>query len=149
MISLPLWRERLDRLNSQLNAEPDAPRGWRWRSEAKVLRFLLRRYGEGRPLSPLGNGGALWISWLALDAPEKTRLSPRALVSKLWHIARLNREVPLDRDKSGSFWAAFFHSTGDAQLEGQKRQFEIVAKESERKRNLAEKKYQRRQSSRK
>ena len=79
MISLLKWRERLNRLDSQLNAEPDASLAWRWQGEAKVLRFLLRRYGEGRPLSPLRNGGALWISWLALDVPEKARLSPRAV----------------------------------------------------------------------
>ena len=40
------WEERLLYLESQVEREPASVRGWHWHGEARVLRFLLRRYGE-------------------------------------------------------------------------------------------------------
>ncbi len=40
------WSARLGRLEFLLSAAPHSAQAWRWRLQAKVLRFLLARYGS-------------------------------------------------------------------------------------------------------
>lgn len=68
------WSARLLILEAQLEREPASARMWHWRGEARVTRFLLRRYGEIKAPGDAATAG--------VAASGATELSPieRALL---------------------------------------------------------------------
>ncbi|HEX8464380.1 MAG TPA: hypothetical protein VF627_07160 [Abditibacterium sp.] len=83
------WRRRLASLETQLKARPEAAFAWHAHIEAKVLRFLLARYSDGRSAVDL-SVSQTFISPLAVIASPKARPIKRQRMKLLRHVAREN-----------------------------------------------------------
>ena len=93
------WRERLLILQAQLERETGDMMTWHWRSEARVLQFLLRRYGEtcGESNAPgdAATAGVAASSGAELSPLERALLRMSLLIPNI-HTKHL-RPSPRDR----------------------------------------------------
>lgn len=134
-IHLATWRGRYEALSARLELEPQHPLVWHRRLEAKVLRFLLSRYGEA-PSAPLPVGSGLWMSWLAFATlPGEARFAARDHLKTLRRIARANAEARASSKKLRSFFQNFA-PTGSFWLEQERQTIEHCAIQRERERAL-------------
>lgn len=86
---LAVWRERLVRLRA-LAAEPDLGGNWVWRARARILTFLISRYGDpdaaAREESCFGVGPGMERTLCLVepvDAPPRARENLGALLEAI------------------------------------------------------------------
>ena len=106
---LASWRERLHVLQAQLQNDEADGCAWQWRIEAKVLRFLLRRYGNRvPPYSPEPAPAphlSLQLSLIRLSLAacgiktKHERPSPEQCKTTLQRIGRVNQEARLQAER--------------------------------------------------
>lgn len=86
------WARRLEAAQRAV-AAPDADFGWRAELEARVLRFLLARYGAAPQAPPLGPLAV--FEGTALYGRSRALLSQAQQRARLHHIAQVRLECPL------------------------------------------------------
>ena len=92
------WRARLPIVEAQLEREPAL--AWHWRAEIRVLRFLVRRYGQDDEIAPPD-----WLALLDLSDESDLAESPELLAPELSalerSILRLSLLIPNAHTKHG------------------------------------------------